>query len=149
MAALSGLRERQKTTRRTSRCSLERSGATSHNNDAARSIAVLHVLLRRCSVASRGAARVAAVLQRCKPWCCKLRRCGVASCNAVQRCGVASCNAVELQLVWLQHYGATRGCNAVALQLAWLRRYGAAACMVTMLRRYNSRGCDVAALQLV
>ncbi|CAM6051439.1 unnamed protein product [Sphagnum compactum] len=51
MAVLSGLRERQETTRRTSRCYLERSGA-SHNTAA-----TLCCSTQRC-----GATRVAAAL---------------------------------------------------------------------------------------
>ncbi|CAK9258766.1 unnamed protein product [Sphagnum jensenii] len=85
MVALSGLHERQETTRRTLRCSLERSGAASHNNAAARNVAVLHVLLWRCSAISHGVASCDAVALQLV-W---LRHYGAArGCSATCGCNV-------------------------------------------------------------
>ncbi|CAK9238518.1 unnamed protein product [Sphagnum troendelagicum] len=137
MAALSGLRERQKTTRRTSRCSLERSGATSHNNDAARSIAVLHVLLRRCSAASRGAASY-----------------DVAALQAATLCNVATlqtatlCNVATLRRCKLQRCGAAARVATTLRRYAWLQHCGAATRVAATLRRCSLYGYDVATLQL-
>ncbi|CAK9870963.1 unnamed protein product [Sphagnum jensenii] len=70
MAALSGLRERQKTMRQTSCWSLERAGATSHNDVATRSVVncccgtVVQRDAGRCSSSCYGAGRCSAT-QRC------------------------------------------------------------------------------------
>jgi len=129
MAALSGLRERQETTGRRSRYSVECSGAASRK--------------QRCSAQRCGAARVVAALQRYKPWRYKLRRCGVVArvattlrCCAwlrryawLQRCGAATCVVATLRRC------SSYGYNPAALQLTWLRRCGVATSVVAMLRR--------------
>jgi len=115
MAALSGLRERQETTRRTSRCSLERFGTVSHNNAATHNVAVLHVLLQRCKLRGYGTvSRVATTLRRCA-W---LQRCGGAARMATM---LRRCNSY--------------GSDAAALQLGWVRHCGAAASVAATLRR--------------
>ncbi len=152
MAALSGLRERQETTRPTSRCSLERSGFATQNNSATCSVA----MLRSCSSCCCGAVTGgAAVLQAAT-----LRRCNYQQhCNA-QRCAAARVAAALRRYTGCCDVAAARGvtsCGAAARVVAMLRRGSRSRCYklrrcsswgaVTLRRCSSSRCCDAAALR--
>jgi len=137
MAALSSLREREETTRPTSRYSLERFGFATQNNFAMCNVA----MLRSCSSCCCGAAtRSAAVLQAAT-----LRRYGAATINNTATHNVAvlhgllrRCGATQV-ITTLRRGSRSRCCDSAALQqlgccdsaalqqLAMLRRCGAAA----------------------
>lgn len=138
MAALSGLREREETTRPTLRYSLERSGFATQNNSATCNVA----MLRSCSSCCCGAAtRSAAVLQagtinntathNVAVLHRLLRHCGATQIAATLRRGSRSrcCDSVALQQL---------GCydSAALQQLAVLRR-----CGTMTLRRCSSSRC--------
>jgi hypothetical protein len=118
-------------------------------------VAVLHVLLQRCSLrcCDTTAFQVATL------WHSKLRRCGAPSCNAtalqvatlrrskLRCCGAPSCDVAMLQVATLRHYKLRR-CSAptrVAALLqryAWLQRYG------WLWRCGATCGCNAVVLQL-